>query len=197
MFNIALTGHTNIEKCYNENLINNGEEYNIVAYNKAYFEIESYLFKIIKEKNLRLDEVCLISGMSRGADEIFADIAYNNNMNLILSIPHSINWHKNRVLRNIKDVQIRAQAINYDKFLKYDKVQIFEIKKDYGKGNHMYANFARNQHMVDICDLLISFKKYNSVGTDHCIKSGKLQNKYYGNVEKEVQMIFDFNNDLK
>lgn len=181
MFKIALTGHTNIEKCYNEKLINNGEEYNIIAYNKAYLEIEEYLFNIIKEKGLNKDEVTIISGMARGADEIIADIAYNNNMKLILSIPNSVYWHKNRVLREMKNISIRAQAINYDKFLKYDKVQIFEIKKHYGDG-HLYANFARNQHMVDICDILISFKKYDSVGTDHCIKAGKKVNKYYGNI---------------
>lgn len=183
MFKIALTGHTNIEKCFDEKLIDNGNEYNIIAYNKAYLEIERYLFNIIEEKGLDKKDVAIISGMARGADEIIADIAYNHGMKLILSIPNSINWHKNRELRNLKDVSIRAQAINYDKFLKYENVEIYQIKKDYGDGKHIYANFARNQHMVDICDILISFKKYDSTGTDHCIKAGKRQNKYYGNVE--------------
>lgn len=176
---IALTGHTNIEKCYGLKITNDGNVYNKEAYDKAYNEIENEIFNIINNYGINIEEVTLISGMARGADEILAEIAYRNNMNLILSIPHTIQWHKNR---DVSTKGTRVQALEYDKYLNYEKSKIFEIKKSYGSGNHLYANFARNQHMVDNCDILISFKRYDSSGTDHCIKEGKKQNKYLGNV---------------
>lgn len=178
---IALTGHTNIEKAYSCQLIDNGEIYNQEAYDKAYIEISELLFNLIDNKKIDISNVVLISGMARGADEIFAQIALDNNIRLELSIPHSIQWHKNRASRGFGNKTIRAQAIEYDKFL--DKAnQITEIKKTYGDGNHKFANFARNQHMVDSANFVISFKKYDSSGTDHCIGEAKKQGKYYGNV---------------
>jgi len=37
--------------------------------------------------------------------------------------------------------------------------------------------------MVDISNAFISYKRYNSVRTDDCIRRGKQQDKYIGNVE--------------
>ena len=180
---IALTGHTNIEKCYGYKIINGGEKYNNDCFELAYNEIYDSLRLLCKLNNLKFEELTLISGMARGADEVFAEIAYRNNLKLILSIPHSVNWHKNRSnRRTIDKEEIRAQAIEYDKYLNYDKSEIFEIKKNYNNEQFMFANFARNKHMVDVCDYLISFKRYDSTGTDHCIKEGNKQNKYFGNV---------------
>ena len=157
---IALTGHTNIEKCYGYKIINGGEKYNNDCFELAYSEIYDSLKLLCKLNNLKFED-----------------------LKLILSIPHSVNWHKNRAnRRTINKEEIRAQAIEYDKYLNYDKSEIFEIKKNYNNEQFMFANFARNKHMVDVCDYLISFKRYDSTGTDHCIKEGNKQNKYFGNV---------------
>lgn len=193
---IALTGHTNIEKACGKLINNSGNSYNKDVFEQVYLEIENDLKIIAIENKIDFKNLTLISGMARGADEVLAEIAYRNNLNLILSIPHSIYWHKNRTPR--RDSDIRAQAIEYDRYLNYDKSTIYEIKKSYGEGNHIYANFARNQHMVDESDALISYKRYDSTGTDDCIKRGKKQNKYIGNVgfikfeKKDVQLEFNF-----
>ena len=36
--------------------------------------------------------------------------------------------------------------------------------------------------MIDISKVVVSYKKYNSSGTDHCIKEAKKRNKYLGNI---------------
>jgi predicted Rossmann fold nucleotide-binding protein DprA/Smf involved in DNA uptake len=168
---IALTGHTNIEKALGYNLIEtNGREYNQDAFKELY----NYIDNAIK----KYDKPTLISGMARGADEVFAIYAIKNNLPLILSIPNSVNWHKNRGLSR----SMRAQAIFYDYILSYDKLEIFEIKKVYNNNEYYFANFARNQHMVDISDGIFCFKSYNSSGTDDCIKRAKEQNKFLGNI---------------
>jgi hypothetical protein len=77
---------------------------------------------------------------------------------------------------------MRAQAIFYDYILSYDKLEIFEIKKIYNNKEYYFANFARNQHMVNISDGVYCFKSYNSSGTDDCIKRAKEQNKFLGNI---------------
>ncbi len=179
---IALTGHTNLEKCYGYEINKEGEVYSKDAFELCYNEIYNALIEVCNLNGLKFDDLTLVSGMARGADEVFAEIAYRNNLKLILSIPHSISWHKNRAnTRKFGKDIVRSQAIEYDKYLNYEKAEIYEIKKNYNNETFIYANFARNKHMVDICDLLISFKKYDSTGTDHCIKEGKKQNKYFGN----------------
>lgn len=181
---IALTGHTNIEKANDSKLLENGNVYDEEIFIKVYNEIRDELLNICEDKDIDYNDLTLISGMARGADEVLAEIAVDDGLNLILSIPHTIHWHKNRGLRKSSSSTplVRAQAINYNKFLEYEKSTIFEIKKTYGEGGHKYANFARNQHMVDKADLLISYKRYNSTGTNHCIKEGLKQDKYVGNV---------------
>jgi len=151
----------------------NGKKYNKEAFIKTY--------KMIEEALKGYKQITIISGMARGADEVFAFYAIKNNLPLILSIPNSVHWHKNRDLSR----NMRAQAIYYDKILNYNKLTIYEIKKDYNGNIFHFANFARNQHMVDIADMVFSFKSYNSSGTDDCIKRAKEQNKYIGNIYKE------------
>ena len=41
---------------------------------------------------------------------------------------------------------------------------------------------ARNVDMVEIANAVVSYKKYDSAGTDHCIKEAKKRNKYLGNI---------------
>ena len=82
-----------------------------------------------------------------------------------------------------------VQAIFYDKFIEYPRSSWVEIKKSYS-GGHQFANFARNCFMVDIATDVVSFKRYDSTGTDHCIKYAKSQDKYIGNInatKKEIK----------
>lgn len=179
---LALTGHTNIEKCFNFILENEGVKYNQTAYDLTYNSIEESVLNIRNQYCINHDDFILVSGMARGADEVFAEVAFRNNFKLYLSIPASVEWHKFRSHSNNR----RVQAINYDKYLNYAS-KVFEIPKNYKSEyfpnmQYRYANFARNQHMVDISNKVISFKQYNSTGTDDCIKRAKEANKYLGNI---------------
>jgi len=168
---LSLTGHTNIEKALGKELIDkHGCKYNQIAFKQA--------FEIISKKILEYNNPTLVSGMARGADEVFAFIAIYFNLNLILSVPNSVYWHKNRQFSR----NFRAQAIFYDYILHYRNLTIHEIKKDYNGEIYPFANFARNQHMVDISDGVFSFKSYESTGTNDCIKRAKQQNKFLGNL---------------
>lgn len=174
---IAFTGHTNIEKAKGKEIIKTGTTYISEVLICVVNEIEFVLREYCIRKNLVFADLTIVCGMARGIDEASALMAMNNNLKLILSIPNSISWHKNRAPSR----GIRAQAIYYDFILGYKELEIFEIKKDYGLG-HPFANFARNQHMVDIADAVLSYKVYDSTGTDHCIKAAKKKGNYLGNI---------------
>lgn len=180
---LAFTGHTNLEKVHGYKLENNGAYYNGDSFNKTYSQLEKGLLNFCTENNLKLEDLTIVSGMARGFDEVVAIFAVRNNLDLILSIPHSVSWHQNRDLSRC----VRAQAINYAKLLSYSKAKIFEIKKNYNFQVFTYANFARNQHMVDIANYIFSYKAYDSVGTDDCIIRAKQQNKYIGNIYEGVK----------
>jgi len=187
MMKIAITGHTNIEKT--KNVFNtDSEKYNQAVLMAIMDEIETFLFNYIKDKDINND-ITLISGMARGIDEIFALIAIKNNFNLILCIPNSIKWHKNRSYSRGS----RVQAIFYDKILRYKNItEIHEIKKDYKNNSFWCANMARNQAMVDLSDIVFSYKSYDSTGTDDCIKRAKESKKYFGNIPKIESFLDDF-----
>lgn len=174
---IAFTGHTNIEKGFRKQLVDGGISYDEEIFLQIYNEIEKVLRSYCKFKNINFEDITIVSGMARGIDEIVAYLAIWNNLNLIISVPNSVAWHKTRP----SSKGIRAQAIGYEQILIYPKLTIYEIKKDYGHG-HFFANFARNQHMVDIAEAVLSYKKYDSTGTDHCIKAAKKKGNYLGNV---------------
>ena len=179
---IAITGHTNIEKAVGKELkYEHGMFYDKEAFDLVYAEIEKNLLKFCEERGIKFKNLTFISGMARGVDEIFAIMAIRNGLPLILSVPGSVSWHKNRGLSH----GMRAQAVYYDKILSYENiVEIAEVKKHYGKGFH-FVNMARNQHMVDITDVLFSFKAYDSTGTDDCIKRGMEAEKYIGNLNQK------------
>lgn len=178
---LAFTGHTNIEKCYGMKQI--PEIYNTEAFESCYTDIKNYIDSYIK-KYLN-EKIIIITGMARGVDEIAGLVAMERGLDIICSVPHSIDWHKNRENTS----KGRVQAIYYDKFLQYSRASWCEIKKSYS-GGHQFANFARNCFMVDIATDVVSFKQYDSSGTDHCIKYAKSQNKYVGNIQatkKEIK----------
>lgn len=178
---IAFTGHTNIEKANGKGLGQNGSLYNSEILKQVVDEITFVLSNWCLENGIPFNEVEVICGMARGVDEVVASMAIQHNLKLILAIPNSIGWHKNRGLSR----GIRAQAVYYDYILEYNKLEIHEIKKDYGTG-HPFANFARNQFMVDIADGVFSYKKYESTGTDHCIKAAEKRGNYYGNIPQMI-----------
>jgi predicted Rossmann fold nucleotide-binding protein DprA/Smf involved in DNA uptake len=168
---IAITGHVNIEKANNKKMIN-FRKYNEEIFNKVYKEIDLMMKQIFKDLPISKNNLVLISGMARGVDEIFALYAIENNINLFLAIPYKISWHMGR----------KESALNYDKILEYAKNSsgFEEIKKGYK--NTQNAFFARNQYMVDIADIVISYSKYNSSGVIDTIKRAKKAEKYYGNI---------------
>lgn len=189
MFTLGITGHANIEKSNNQELLENGNIYNKETYKIVFNEINRMVKRISEEKKISNNDLIFVSGMARGADEIFALYAIEKNIPLIASIPYSLKWHRNRDSRG--DSKIRAQAIYYDKIIDYinSKIEqgckyskIVEVPKLYNGVQYKYANFARNQNIIDESDGIISYYKYKSVGTTDAIKKAKLENKYLGNV---------------
>jgi len=177
---IAITGHTNIEKAIDLDLsYDHGQKYNKEAFDKVYKIVEDNLKLYCFNNKITFNELVLISGMARGIDEIFAILAIRNDLGLILSIPGSISWHKNRSLSR----GMRAQAVYYDRILGYKNIlEIVEVQKTYNGGKYHFVNMARNQHMVDISDGVFSFKSYDSTGTDDCINRATKSEKYLGNL---------------
>ncbi|SMC10069.1 DNA-processing protein DprA [Nitratiruptor tergarcus] len=168
---IAITGHVNIEKANGKKLIDY-RKYDEDIFNKVYGEIDSMMNRIFQDLSVDKNEVVLISGMARGVDEIFALYAMNNGLALFAAIPHKIYWHKAR----------KESAIRYDEILEYAKKSAGyeEISKRYKNIGSSF--FARNQYMVDMVDIVISYMKYNSSGTMDTIKRAKEAGKYYGNI---------------
>lgn len=186
----AITGHANIEKALGMEPVDpEGQHYNMICYENVYLEILCNLNNYCDENNINFSDITLVSGMARGVDEIFALIAIHYNLKLILSIPASVRWHKDRQLSR----GLRAQAIWYDDILAYKGIiKIIEVGKNYnrdipGTGNYPLVNLARNQNMVDICTGLFCYRvsNYDSTGTDDCIKRGKAQNKFLCNLRSE------------
>jgi len=177
---VSITGHTNIEKALGLDLVQeHGATYNKEAFYKVYSEILEGLIAFCKEKQIQLSDLTLVSGMARGVDEVFAFVAIRNGLKLILSIPGSISWHRNRTLSR----NMRAQAIYYDEILAYNNlVNTVEVTKSYNGGNFNLVNLARNQHMVDISDGVFCYKSYESTGTNDCILRAKKQNKFIKNL---------------
>ncbi len=175
---IAITGHMDIERCHGITQTNN-HKYNAVAFLKTYNEIEYYLKELCMVKRIQFSELTLISGMARGVDEVFAHIAMNNNLKLILSVPKSIEYHHHKVVKDTPNIKI--QAIDYNTILKYPNIEVHEVNDNMNKGGYGYF-LARNQSMVDLSDCVLSYKRYESTGTNDCIDRAKLQNKYYGNI---------------
>ena len=214
-WSLAFTGHTNIEKCYGEKQLPDGFSYNTVCVggigedsaNKLYTQIKKAIIKFIesnyvingatfetmlipdggldkwKEVNgpAKLNKkVRIIVGMARGVDEIAGIVAMDMGLDIVCCVPHTIQWHSTRPPTNKGYVQARE----YNRFLNYPKSFWIEVKKTYSSG-WPFANFARNAAMVDLGDKVLSFKCYDSTGTDHCIKLAKKAGKYAGNISKE------------
>ena len=198
---LAITGHANIEKALDMKELD-GKEYNIECFNKVKKEIENYINIYMEDKKIKdIKDIVFISGMARGADEIFALIAKENNCDLILAVPNSLNWHMNR---NIRANGGYAQALNYQEILDYvnnnKNSNFFEIRKNYNGQIYKYANFARNDFMVLNADNIISYQRNRSPGTEHAIASSKKHGNYYGNTpiikEKKPTLEIGYNKDL-
>lgn len=173
---IAFTGHTDIEKACGYPIKEDGKIYDKQSFDIVYSNIYSGLIEFCENQKINFNDLTLVSGMARGVDEVVAFIAMNHSLKLIACIPASIAWHKNRPPSR----GIRSQAIWYDHILGYNRLEVIEVPK----GNFPFVNFARNFKMVEIADKVVSYKRYDSTGTDHCIKEAKKQNKYLGNTKE-------------
>jgi len=182
---IGFTGHTNIEKANGIEIKDNGRIYNNEIYEKVLNEIKASINELKKVKNIK--DIGIVSGMARGVDEIAAYYAIINNLPLILSIPNSIKWHRNRPFSR----GVKAQAIKYDEIIKYvlNRInngckysKINEISSNYLGIQYKYANEARNQNIIDASTYVISYLKYPSTGTLDGIKKAKEKNKYFINI---------------
>lgn len=214
-WSLVFTGHTNIEKCYGEKQVPDGFSYNCAEVNGVGNDSANMLYRQIKkaiekfiESNLKVNgyvieersyfdaikaeqvfyagdvipnkKVRVIVGMARGVDEIAGIVAMDMGLDIVCCVPHTIQWHSTRPPTNKGYVQARG----YNRFLNYPKSFWIEVKKTYSSG-WPFANFARNAAMVDLGNKVLSFKCYDSTGTDHCIKLAKKANKYAGNITKD------------
>ena len=202
---LAFTGHTNIEKCYDEKQLPDGFSYNCSEVNGQGDDSANKLYRQIKKaieifiwqntqnelQFVSIDKPMkpvqapkkiprIIVGMARGVDEIAGLVAMDMGLHIICCVPHSIAWHSGREPTNKGYVQARY----YQRFLNYPHTTWYEIRKTYSCG-WPFANFARNAAMVDLANKVLSFKCYDSAGTDHCIKLAKKAGKYAGNIPKE------------
>ena len=163
---IGITGHANLETPF-------GKSYNPEIYDK---EIFKKVFLDIKNKLIEYDKITCCSGMARGVDEIFALVAIELNLDLILCIPGDLTWHKN--LKTHKE-RGKAQAINYEKILSYKNlIKIIEVPRV--KGKNVFN--LRNQVIVDNSDIVHSYHLFKSLGTMDCIQKAKIANKYRSNL---------------
>ena len=176
---IAITGHLDIERCFNIKQVDNSI-YDLVSYNSVFQEIELYLMSFATQKNIDFTSLELVSGMARGVDEIFALIAIKHNLKLTISIPKSIHYHRNKKIKSAPNLKI--QALNYDDILSYNKLTIIEVNDNLNKGNYGYF-LARNKDMVERSDYVLSYKCYDSTGTNDCIDRARKASKYIGNVK--------------
>ena len=86
---VALTGHVKIEKALSLPVVDE----TLRAYNEEAYEIaKKDIFNALKKEipNIENKDVIFVSGMARGGDEIFADIAIELNKKLILCVPNSV-----------------------------------------------------------------------------------------------------------
>lgn len=174
MFCIGITGHCNIELIHNQN-DDNTYIYNQFAFSKTFLEIEFFILNYIKE--MKLNDICFVSGMARGVDEIFALIAIKHNFKLIICIPKELIWYKNKIIENRK-----IQALNFDFILNYKNlIQIIESKDNLNLNNYGYF-LSRNSIIVEQSNIIFSYKKYESIGTNDCIDKSISNNKYGGNI---------------
>jgi len=176
---VTITGHLNIERCFGINQLDNSV-YDKESYNNVFNDIENYLINFVKEHGIKLKDLELVSGMARGVDEIFALIAIKHNLKLIISIPKSINYHRNKIIKETPNLKIAA--LKYKEILEYKKLTIIEVNDNLNKGGYGYF-LARNADMVNRSDYVFSYKCYDSTGTNDCIERAKSNNKYKGNIK--------------
>ena len=160
---IGITGHANLETPFNKEYL--PEVYNPEVFDTVYKRLRSFL----EEKG----DITCCSGMARGVDEIFALAAIDLQLDLIICVPHSVEWHSHLPTHPKRG---RAQALAYEKILAYKNLRsIIEVS---GFTDNIFNK--RNQAIVDQSDEIYSYHLFESIGTMDCIeKAGK---KYKGNL---------------
>jgi uncharacterized phage-like protein YoqJ len=166
---IGITGHANIEFPFNRKYDPN--IYDMDVFKKIFADLEKFL----KSKG----QVTCCCGMARGVDEIFALVAMKLNLDLIICVPGSVEWHKNLKVHSKFG---KAQALNYNLILSYKNlIKIIEVEKD---EDSLLVFNKRNQFIVDNSDEIYSYHLFDSIGTSDCIKKAIIENKYEGNLFK-------------
>lgn len=184
MLVIGFTGSRNIEEQNNVDLLNKGISYNDKVFNLVYKEIDIMIKYILLENNLTFKDIKITSGMARGVDEVRAIYRMDRNIPLILSIPEGVINHKNKT-----NSKIKSQAIKYNQILKYveknEKSEILEVKfEDYDDKKYKNINLLRNQNIVDVSNIVVSYMKKHSNGTYDCIQRRKKKKNYLDNVDE-------------
>ncbi|MDF1553136.1 MAG: hypothetical protein P1P84_08750 [Deferrisomatales bacterium] len=177
---VAVTGHVDIEAVFRRAPPLEGAAYDPEIRVRVGEELSCYLETILcVRRGVAPAELTIVSGMARGVDEIAAFYAMDRGLPLICVVPNSVRWHQSRPA--VKGV--RAQAIEYQRILAYERVRVMEVNKDYPGGPYPYSNFARNQALVDVADEVVSWKRRDSAGTEDCVKRARDAGKYFGNVK--------------
>lgn len=177
---VAVTGHLDIEAAFHRSPPPGGQAYDPAVRLRVGEELACHLETVLCPR-LRTapGDLTIVSGMARGVDEIAAFYAMDHGLPLVCVVPNSVRWHQSRP--GVKGV--RAQAIEYQRILAYEHTRVVAVKKDYPGGPYPYANFARNQAMVDLADQVISWKRRESAGTEDCISRARDAGRYFGNVK--------------
>jgi uncharacterized phage-like protein YoqJ len=122
------------------------------------------LKNILTDRILKYKPTSLISGMAIGVDILTAQIAIENNIDLVAAIPfvgQEKLWNDN-------------QKYLYNNILKLAKKKVIVCEGEYAA----YKMQIRNEYIVDNCDVLIAVhngKKYG--GTYNCIKYAEIKGK--------------------
>lgn len=181
---LAITGHTQIEKGFEKTPYSDGS-YEYDSYLQCKASIKNAVEDYCKKAKIDKKNLVLISGAARGADEIFAHVGMEMGLDIVLAVPHTVEWHKTR---GPSTGNTHVQMIEYDMVLDYitkkgGDSHIYEIPKYYNGNTYKYVNFARNDFMVHLCDSMFSYKVYESTGTNHAIECATKNDKYCGNYD--------------
>lgn len=130
--------------------------------------VSAKIYKKLDELVTELKPTKIISGMALGVDMIFANLAINKKIPFIAAIPF---------IGQEKKWPISSQKV-YNKMLSYAYRQTVICSGGYAS----WKMQARNEAMVDSCDLLIAVWDGTEGGTYNCVN-------YAINKSKEIRRI--------
>lgn len=150
---IAITGHR-------PNKL--GNDYNLTS--PLLMSIKETIMDVLISECENLKELTLISGMALGIDTLFANIAIENNIPFIASIPcqgQASVWSSETREKWNELLSKACQVVNVSGKILYEP----------------YMMQKRNEWMVNNCDILIAVWDGTSGGTKNCIDYAISKNK--------------------